>query len=176
MAKSKKKFVEQYDHASKRRKNISPVGLVTPDNDKDGESKVYEDGSHLDPKLQWASKAEHTSFEVPTVSLFVAVEKEDTIAEQPALFETPEENPPLRQAIDFYERDHSRSDLRASSRTARISSSDSKPAKPSSLKSRARILSKTEPSEKPSTSGQRRSTPIAASVAGPRPFPSTQAT
>src|SRR5215207_6736674 len=27
--------------------------------------------------------------------------------EQPALFETPEENPPLRQAIDFYEHEHS---------------------------------------------------------------------
>ena len=26
---------------------------------------------HLDPQLQWAGKAEHTSFEVPTVSLHV---------------------------------------------------------------------------------------------------------
>lgn len=119
MAKSKKKAIEQYDHADKSRKNNPPVGLVTPDNDRDGESRVYEYDPHLNPALQWAGKAEHTSFEVPTVSLHVheridprtiieAVEKDDAAVEQqPALFEKPEENPPLRQAIDFYEHEHS---------------------------------------------------------------------
>ncbi len=119
MAKSKKKAIGQYDHADKSRKNNPLVGLVTPDNDRDGESRVYEYDPHLDPTLQWAGKAEHTSFEVPTVSLHVheridprtiieAVEKDDSVVEQqPALFEKPEENPPLRQAIDFYEHDHS---------------------------------------------------------------------
>lgn len=119
MAKGKKKSIEQYDHADKSRKNNPPVGLVTPDNDRDAEAKTYAYDPHLDPTLQWAGKSEHTSFEVPTVSLHVheridprtiieAVEKEDPAAEQqPALFETPEENPPLRQAIDFYEHEHS---------------------------------------------------------------------
>src|SRR5215208_3148809 len=118
MAKGKKKSIEQYDHAGKSRKNNPPVGLVTPDTDRDAEAKTYAYDPHLDPMLQWAGKAEHTSFEVPTVSLHVheridprtiieAVEKDDPDEQQPALFETPEENPPLRQAIDFYEHEHS---------------------------------------------------------------------
>ncbi len=54
MAKGKKKSIEQYDHVDKSRKNNPPVGLVTPDNDHDGESKMYEYAPHLDPTLQWA--------------------------------------------------------------------------------------------------------------------------
>lgn len=119
MAKGKKKSIEQYDHTDKSRKNNPPVGLVTPDNDRDAEAKTYAYDPHLDPALQWAGKAEHVSFEVPTVSLHVheridprtiieAVEKDDLAAEQqPALFETSEENRPLRPAIDFYEHEHS---------------------------------------------------------------------
>jgi len=71
------------------------------------------------PYLNWAGKAEHTSFEVPTVSLHVH-ERIDprTIIEavrnrngngqphQGSLFETREENPPLREAIDFYKHPH----------------------------------------------------------------------
>ncbi len=102
------------------RKNNPPAGLVTPDTDQDGEKKTYAYDPHLDPQLQWAGKTEHTSFDVPTVSLHVheridphtiieAVEKRngEVEMEQPALFETPEENPPLRQAIDFYKHEHS---------------------------------------------------------------------
>jgi len=33
--------------------------------------KTYAYDPHLDPQLQWAGKTEHTSFEVPTVSLHV---------------------------------------------------------------------------------------------------------
>ena len=110
MAQGKKKPIEQYDHAGRSRMNNPPVGLVTPDNDRDAKAKSYAYDPHLDPTLQWAGKAEHTSFEVPTVSLHVheridprtiieAVEKDDFAEQQPALFETPEENPPLRQAI-----------------------------------------------------------------------------
>lgn len=61
--------------------------------------------------MQWAGKAEHTSFEVPTVSLHVheridpktiidTVTKEKTGPAQMSLFET--EQKPLREAIDFY--------------------------------------------------------------------------
>ncbi len=118
MSKGKKKSIEQYDHADKSRKNNPPVGLVTTDNDRDAKVKTYAYDPHLDPTLQWTGKAEHVSLEVPTVSLHVheridprtiieVVEKDNLAAEQPALFETPEENPPLRQAIDFYEHEHS---------------------------------------------------------------------
>jgi hypothetical protein len=70
MAKSKKS-IEQYEHLNKMRKNNPPAGLVTPDTDRDGEKRIYAYDPHLDPQLVWAGKAEHTSFEVPTVSLHV---------------------------------------------------------------------------------------------------------
>lgn len=92
---------------------------MTPDTDQDEGKKTYEFDPHLDPQLQWAGKTEHTSFEVPTTSLHVheridprtvieAVEKRNgKDDDQPALFESKEENPPLRQAIDFYQHEHS---------------------------------------------------------------------
>jgi len=70
MAKRKKteKQIEQYEHSNKKRANNPLVGLVTPKSDPDtGEKQTYEYDPHLDPQLQWAGKAEHTSFEVPTV-------------------------------------------------------------------------------------------------------------
>jgi adenine-specific DNA-methyltransferase len=105
------KPIEQYEHKDKERLNNPPVGLVTPDTDKDGKKKKYEYDPHIDPQLQWAGKAEHTSFEVPTVSLHVheridpktiidTVKKEDKGPKQASLFEQDEK--PLREAIDFY--------------------------------------------------------------------------
>jgi len=115
-----KRPIESYEHKGKRRVNNPPVGLVTPDTDPDGGAeKTYSYDPHLDPQLQWAGKAEHTSFEVPTVSLHVheridprtiveAVRRvpDPTAAVQMALFQTPEENPPLREAIEFYQHAH----------------------------------------------------------------------
>ena len=63
------KAVEAYEHADKTRLNNPPVGLVTPDSDADRPARRYAYDPHLDPQLVWAGKAEHTSFEVPTVSL-----------------------------------------------------------------------------------------------------------
>ena len=78
MARARKpdsKQIEQYEHKDKKRCNNPPVGLVTPDTDKDGGLKTYHYDPnldpHLDPYLIWAGKAEHTSFEVPIVSLHV---------------------------------------------------------------------------------------------------------
>src|SRR5437667_1340674 len=116
---SDKKPIEQYEHPDKKRKNNPPVGLVTPETDKDSDKKTYAYDPHLDPQLVWAGKKEHTSFEVPTVSLHVH-ERIDprTIIEavrrrngngrpvQGYLFESREENPPLREAIDFYRHAH----------------------------------------------------------------------
>lgn len=116
--KSDKKPIEQYDHKGKKRVNNPPVGLVTPELDLEKGKKVYAYDPHLDPQLQWAGKAEHTSFEIPTVSLHVheridprtiieAVRKKNGMHyDQMSLFNSPEENPPLREAIEFYKHPH----------------------------------------------------------------------
>lgn len=113
-----KRPIEQYAHTDKERLNNPPVGLVTPDTDQDLGKKTYAYDPHLDPQLQWAGKAEHTSFEVPTVSLHVheridprsiieAVRKKNGVDfVQTSLFSSPDENPPLREAIDFYQHKH----------------------------------------------------------------------
>ncbi len=71
-AKTRKRPVEQYEHKDKKRVNNPPVGLVTPQTDPPAPSKkTYDYDPHLDPQLVWAGKKEHTSFEVPIVSLHV---------------------------------------------------------------------------------------------------------
>jgi adenine-specific DNA-methyltransferase len=116
--KSKKKPIDQYDHKGKKRVNNPPVGLVTPETDKETGKKTYAYDPHLDPQLVWAGKAERTSFEVPTVSLHVheridprtiveAVRKRNGQSDQQmSLFQSPGENPPLREAIEFYKHPH----------------------------------------------------------------------
>ncbi len=116
---TRKRRIEQYDHKGQQRKNNPPVGLVTEATDRDAPRKQYAYDPHLDPTLIWAGKAEHTSFDVPTVSLHVheridpktiteAVRRRNgiSIPAQGSLFESPEENPPLREAIDFYQHAH----------------------------------------------------------------------
>ena len=111
--------IEQYEHRDQERLNNPPVGLVTPETDQDAGRKTYAYDPHLDPQLQWAGKAEHTSFEVPTVSLHVheridprtiidAARKRDGVGApvQGSLFELPVENPPVRSAIEFYQHRH----------------------------------------------------------------------
>ncbi len=112
-------LIESYEHTDKERLNNPPIGLVTPDTDPDSAKQTYAYDPHLDPQLVWAGKAEHTSFEVPTVSLHVheridpltiveAVRRapEPDAATQLSLFETASENPPMRDAIDFYRHPH----------------------------------------------------------------------
>jgi len=137
-----KRPIEQYEHKNKQRMNNPPAGLVTAETDPPlpthktydyvtpvpsvpirqtdvSNSQKYDYDPHLDPQLVWAGKKEHTSFEVPTVSLHVheridpstiieAVRKRNgsAVPEQPSLFERREENPPLREAIDFYRHAH----------------------------------------------------------------------
>src|SRR5438132_2819359 len=130
-----KRPIERYEHGDKKRINNPPVGLVTAKTDppllthktydylapvpsvKPRRELDYD--PHLDPQLVWAGKKEHSSFEVPTVSLHVheridpstiieAVRKRNGngLPEQPSLFDRREENPPLRDAIDFYRHPH----------------------------------------------------------------------
>lgn len=115
---SNKKPIEQYDHKDKVRTNNPPVGLVTPDTDKDATKKTYQYDPHLDPQLVWAGKAERLSFDVDTVSLHVheridprsiieAVRKRNGSSyEQISLFSSVGENPPLREAVQFYKHRH----------------------------------------------------------------------
>lgn len=103
------KPIEQYTHADKDRAYIPPAGLSNYDSQEE-RKQTYAYDPHLDPQLQWAGKAERTSFEVPTVSLHVheridprtiieAVRKKEEEL-QPSLFERTEL--PLRKAIEFY--------------------------------------------------------------------------
>jgi len=64
-AKGGKRPIEQYSHTDKKRVNNPPVGLVAPDTDQKETKHAYAYDPHLDPSLQWAGKAERTSFEVP---------------------------------------------------------------------------------------------------------------
>jgi len=114
-----KRPIESYEHRDKQRVNNPPVGLVTPDTDPDaGARKTYAYDPHLDPQLQWAGKAEHASFALPTVSLHVheridprsiieAVKRKNGSGgqQQMTLFDT-ECAEPLRQAVEFYKHAH----------------------------------------------------------------------
>lgn len=115
-ATSEKKPIEQYEHKNTKRLNNPPVGLVTPATDKEGPKKTYSYDPHLDPQLVWAGKKEHTSFDVTSVSLHVheridprtiieAVKKKNG-GPQMSLFQDPVENPPLREAVEFYKHKH----------------------------------------------------------------------
>ena len=120
MTKSSKKAgrdLESYPHPDKDRVNNPPVGLVTPESDRDAEPKSYNHDPHLDPQLSWAGKAEHTSFEIPTLSLHVheridpctlieAVRKHKGSVGQLSVFARSEENPPICEAVEFYKHRH----------------------------------------------------------------------
>ena len=113
-----KRKVEAYQHRGKKRLNNPPAGLVTPKTEPPTPAKTtYAYDPHLDPQLVWAGKAEHTSFDVPTVSLNVherieprtiieAVRRRNGSGPQMPLFASPIENPPLRETIEFYKHPH----------------------------------------------------------------------
>jgi adenine-specific DNA-methyltransferase len=118
-AASKPKPIKQLTHPQAQRVNNPPVGLVTAGNDPDARPKTYEFSPYLDPALTWAGKAEQAALEVPTVSLHVheridprtlieSVRRRSPleVGAQQSLFDLPLENPPLREAIDFYRHSH----------------------------------------------------------------------
>ena len=113
------KVIEQYEHRRAERVNNPPVGLVSPELNGAVAKKRYQYDPHLDPQLAWAGKAEGTSFEADTVSLHVHERIEPkTIIEAvrnkkgpqqavlASFFSSPGENPPYREAIDFYRHKH----------------------------------------------------------------------
>lgn len=113
----RKKRIEQYEHKGKTRPNNPEVGLVDAALEPPEPRKTYSYDPHLDPQLQWAGKAERTSFAVPSVSLHVheridprtiiqAVRRKNGSGAQMSLFSSREMNPPLREAIEFYKHRH----------------------------------------------------------------------
>ena len=100
--------VGDYRHPESTRTNIPEAGLATQDRTPT-ERVTYAYDPHLDPQLVWAGKAEHTSFEVDTVSLHIhervstagilrAVRREDV---QRTLFADPSFS--VDQELDFYQ-------------------------------------------------------------------------
>lgn len=113
------KPIEQYTHTGKDRANNPPVGLVTPETDREPAKQIYNYDPHLDPQLNWAGKAERASFDVPTISLHVheridprtiveAVRRkpEQEAGFQPSLFANEQTNLPLFKAVEFYKHRH----------------------------------------------------------------------
>jgi len=101
--------VGDYRHEEARRRNNPPAGVAPTYEVRERRTASYAYDPHLDPQLQWAGKAEHTSFEVDVVSLHIheristraileAVKKPEP---QLSLFgETPL---PAHQQIEFYQ-------------------------------------------------------------------------
>ena len=107
---SKTKDIDSYGHEDSNRTNIPPVGLVSSSTDPDSTPTQYTHDAHFDPELQWSGKSERTSFEVPTISLHVheRIDPRTIISAfgkskyQPSIFDSLEENRPIREAIEFY--------------------------------------------------------------------------
>jgi adenine-specific DNA-methyltransferase len=111
----RKRPIERYERLGKKRVNNLPAGLVTPETDPPAPTlRTCGYAPQLDPQLVWAGKTEHTSFEVPTVSLHVyervdprtiteAIRKRNGNGEpvQASLFERPEEKLRPRDAMAF---------------------------------------------------------------------------
>lgn len=100
--------LDDYRHEAASRLNVPEAGIATQDRSI-AEKVTYEYDPHLDPSLVWAGRAEHTSFEVDTVSLHIhervsteaimrAVRREEV---QRTLFADPQLSP--AQELDFYQ-------------------------------------------------------------------------
>ena len=66
----KMRDIETYTHDDKKRTNNPPVGMAQHDKSEE-KVKTYQFDPHLDPTLQWAGKAEGTSFDVSTSSIHI---------------------------------------------------------------------------------------------------------
>jgi adenine-specific DNA-methyltransferase len=113
---SKFNQIDAYTYPDHDRANNPPVGMARYDTAASPEAKYAYD-PHIDPSLQWAGKAEGTSFEVPTSSIHVhevikphkiirAVQtlRDDYVDPQGSLFESDVERAKRRNdAIEFYQ-------------------------------------------------------------------------
>jgi adenine-specific DNA-methyltransferase len=104
-----KEDVGDYRHDEARRKNNPPAGIAPTYEVRERQTTSYSYDPHLDPQLQWAGKAEHTSFEVDVVSLHIH-ERISTRAileavkkPEPQLSLFGETVLPMNQQIEFYQ-------------------------------------------------------------------------
>lgn len=63
--------VQDFRHDTERRLNNPPAGVAPIYETRERQTRTYSYDPHLDPQLEWAGKAEHTSFEVDVVSLHI---------------------------------------------------------------------------------------------------------
>jgi len=102
--------VRDFRHEEATRKNNPPAGIAPTYEVRERQARTYAYDPHLDPQLQWAGKAEHTSFEVDVVSLHIH-ERISTKAildavrrpEPPQLNLFGETPLPADQQIEFYQ-------------------------------------------------------------------------
>jgi adenine-specific DNA-methyltransferase len=107
----------QFDTRRSQIEGIIDSGLAAVSLD-DAQAALQELKRRQAVYLNWAGKAERTSFEVPTVSLHVheridprtiietVRKKDERPYQQMSLFEEPSEYLPLREAIEFYKHKH----------------------------------------------------------------------
>ena len=89
--KKRKRNIENYAHRDKERANNPPVGLVTPETDRDAGRRTYAH-ERIDPSTVVEGVRKRNGASLQGI--------------QGSLFDEPEENPPIRQAIDFYRHRH----------------------------------------------------------------------
>jgi len=105
----------QFDSQRSQVEKIIDNGLAA-ETAEEAKAALAELKKRQEPYLNWAGKAERTSFEVPTVSLHVheridpktiieAVRKKNG-AQQAPMFGFMDEERPLREAIEFYQHSH----------------------------------------------------------------------
>lgn len=113
--KKKRKIDIEVNKYKKKRKNNPAAGLVSEETEPLEVTKMknYSYDKHLSPELQWSGKEEHTSFDVPTVSLHTheKIESREIIKQvrkthmvQQSLFKE-EQVIPDEQEIEFYQHD-----------------------------------------------------------------------
>jgi len=69
-AKSKRE-VKDFRHWEAKRRNSLLAGITPTYEVRERQTIRYAYDPHLEPQLLWSGKAEHTSFEVPVVSLYI---------------------------------------------------------------------------------------------------------
>ena len=107
--------IDSYSHEGDSRPNNPPIGLANAVHEAPQEPKTYSFDPHIDPELDWAGKAERTSFDIPTVPLHVheridprtilkSVEPSDKRDEaQPSLFESEDHELSFSRQLEFYQ-------------------------------------------------------------------------
>ena len=70
--KPRKRDIENHAHTGKERVNNPPVGLVTPETDKDAAQKTYQHDPHVDPQLSWAGEVAVSTISFWEVALLCA--------------------------------------------------------------------------------------------------------